>query len=130
MKSSKETMKKLKLINKFDLVIIAVSSILAVALMFVFNSGKHVGQYAEVYLANELVVRIDLQTKEERLIKIKDNLIIKVFNDGSVAVVESDCPDKICLKTGKIKEVGQSIVCVPNRLLIVIVGSSDVDVVI
>ena len=123
-------MKKLKLINKFDLVIIAVSSVLAVVLMFVFNSGKQAGRYAEVYLANELVVKIDLQNKEERLIKIKDNLIIKVFNDGCVAVVESDCPDKICLKTGKIKEVGQSIVCVPNRLLVIIVGSSDVDVVI
>ena len=30
----------------------------------------------------------------------------------------ADCPDKICVKTGKIKNKGEQIVCLPNKLVV------------
>ena len=37
---------------------------------------------------------------------------------GQVSVTGSDCPDKVCISTGKISRVGQSIVCIPAEVVI------------
>lgn len=44
------------------------------------------------------------------------------FDDGAVRVTEADCPDKICIQFGWIRHVGQTIVCLPHRLVIRIVN--------
>lgn len=40
-------------------------------------------------------------------------------------MTDADCGDKTCVKTGSIKETGQSIVCLPHRLVITITDSSS-----
>ena len=42
--------------------------------------------------------------------------------DGAVRVVSSPCPEKICIKTGRISKPGQWIACLPNRVFISIRG--------
>ncbi len=42
--------------------------------------------------------------------------------DGTVRVVSSPCPEKICIKTGRISKPGQWIACLPNRVFISIRG--------
>jgi len=43
---------------------------------------------------------------------------------GSVRVVDSPCPEKICVKTGSISRPGETIACLPNRVFVVIRGAS------
>jgi len=45
-----------------------------------------------------------------------------IIRDGKTWVSESPCPEKICIKMGKKWRSGEQIVCVPNRLVIDIVG--------
>lgn len=40
-----------------------------------------------------------------------------ITNDG-VHMTESSCKDKICMHMGHITEIGDSIICLPNRLII------------
>jgi hypothetical protein len=47
---------------------------------------------------------------------------VVVMGDGGVQVVSSPCPEKICVKTGKISKPGQWIACLPNRVFISIRG--------
>ena len=47
-----------------------------------------------------------------------------VVKDGKVSVTESDCPDGICVSTGEIDGVGQTIVCLPEGVVIKITGES------
>jgi hypothetical protein len=47
---------------------------------------------------------------------------VVVIEDGSVRVVSSPCPEKICIKTGRISKPGQWIACLPNRVFISIRG--------
>lgn len=49
-----------------------------------------------------------------------DYNIIRVEN-GRIRVVEASCPDKIDVKQGWISNAHQSIVCLPNRLVIRII---------
>ena len=45
--------------------------------------------------------------------------LIRVEN-GTVAVVQADCPDKICVYTGPISQEGEVIACLPHGLLVYI----------
>jgi len=40
----------------------------------------------------------------------------------TIRVVSSDCPQKLCIRQGSIKQTGEIIVCVPNKLIISIEG--------
>lgn len=63
---------------------------------------------------------------DERELSI-DGCEIKIA-DGGVEVKAADCPDQVCVNTGKITRRGQSIICVPNRVSIQITGEGDYDV--
>lgn len=40
--------------------------------------------------------------------------------DGAVAVVQADCPDKVCVRTGPIRREGEVIACLPHKLIVYI----------
>lgn len=50
-----------------------------------------------------------------------------IINKGEVFVEEMSCPDKLCEKTGHISKKGESIICLPNKLVIKISDSGDLD---
>jgi len=45
-------------------------------------------------------------------------------NKPCIRVVESDCPTQDCVHTGEIYRAGQSIVCLPARIIIALEGGS------
>ena len=48
-----------------------------------------------------------------------------------VRVTQSDCPTQDCVHTGQISRAGQSIVCLPARIVITLVGTNaDYDVIV
>jgi hypothetical protein len=47
--------------------------------------------------------------------------------DGQIRVVESTCANQDCVHQGAISSPGQTIVCLPNRLVIRVEGSNDGD---
>ncbi len=48
-----------------------------------------------------------------------------IIEKKKVRLTESSCPDHLCEKTGEIDSVGQSIICLPNRVVVEIVGSEE-----
>lgn len=54
------------------------------------------------------------------------------IGDERVRVIEADCPDKIDVKQGYISDIGETIVCLPHRLVIEIKGmdkNSQIDMI-
>ncbi len=49
------------------------------------------------------------------------------FGDNEVRVIEADCPDKYDVKQGSISRIGETIICLPNRMVIEIKGVDTVD---
>ena len=45
-----------------------------------------------------------------------------IVRDGEVWCQEASCPDKVCIQQGKQKNAGSSIVCLPNRMIVTIIG--------
>lgn len=44
------------------------------------------------------------------------------IGDEKVRVIEADCPDKIDVRQGYISKIGETIVCLPNKMIVEIKG--------
>ena len=87
---------------------------------------------AKILSDGEMVRVVDLEnvkTPYEFTVTSKDGgeNTVRVEN-GRIAVVSADCPDKICVKRGFISGAQPPIVCLPNKLTVVVIGDDkDID---
>jgi hypothetical protein len=62
-------------------------------------------------------------------IELGDGRYIDIVADEKGAYVKDViCPDKVCQKTGLVSKVGQSIVCLPNKVVVFIDGVTESEV--
>ena len=113
----------LKRLKPGDIIIVAAVIIISAALFslsFLINQTTD-KLFVEIYLDSEL--RITLPIDSDTDFTVCDGVVVSVRN-RSVYMKESDCPDKLCVRQGEINKAGQMIVCVPNRV-VVIIGSAS-----
>ena len=107
-----------------DIVIAAVILLIAAAIwVFPVSGGGRGGLSVTVSQNGHEIRRIGLTPAGERTEVSLDGAKAAVEN-GRVCMLDSTCPDKVCVKTGWISGAGQSIVCVPNRIIIKISGNN------
>ena len=44
-----------------------------------------------------------------------------VVKNGKARIKEADCPDKLCVKQGKVSKEGESVICLPHRVVVEII---------
>ena len=137
--------------SKYDLLVVAAVLTLAVCLGVRFwgNLGSAAAQSLTV------VVEIDgietdrfalMAVMEEAHTYTNNGITLTVAASGiieqdaqtgkqsetlGVRVTRSDCPTQDCVHTGQISKAGQSIVCLPARIVITLVGTTaDYDVIV
>ncbi len=72
--------------------------------------------YGEYPLSEDYEERIELPDGSYNVLTIKD---------GFAQVSEASCPDQICVHHNHIKYSGESIVCLPNKLVVTVKGGED-----
>lgn len=82
-----------------------------------------------------LTAVISVDGVEEKLISLEETEVHTVHangytlevavENGTVWMTSSDCPTQDCVHTGRISRSGQSIVCLPARVIITIEGPAD-----
>lgn len=76
---------------------------------------------AEVSVDGEVLAAYPLDQNTDEIITGyrggTNHLIIK---DGGVSITEASCPDKVCVRQGTVKESGQTLVCLPNKVIVTI----------
>ncbi len=86
------------------------------------------GDTVYVYVGDGLYATLSLDTplSDEYLVETDaGELRLSVPGEG-VAVTHADCPDGVCVRTGRIAKQGESIVCVPLGVCIT-VGTPEYD---
>ena len=78
------------------------------ACLVVSQDGEEVQRYA---LAVDQAVTI---TQGEEVCNVAE------IRDGVVTMIEADCPDHLCMKQRSISKNGQSIICLPNQIVLTI----------
>ncbi len=78
---------------------------------------------AEVSVDGTVVKVFDLAEDQEFTVNGADGGFNRlIVRDGEVWCQEASCPDKVCIQQGKQKNAGSSIVCLPNRMIVTIIG--------
>ena len=106
-----------------DILLIAgvLSAILIFALIY-FLTRKD-GTYAVVLKNNEEIGSYSLSENMQIPIKEGDKVTnILVIKDGKAYMKSALCPDKICVKHRPIDKSGQTIVCLPQKVVIKIIA--------
>ena len=109
-------------ISVFDFIAIFVILFLSIFLFYKSANGEK-GNKALIFKEDRIVKEVDLNNN---LIFEIENMKIEVKN-GKIRVLSSDCPNKICVKRGFISKKGESIICAPNKVMILIEGRGDLD---
>ncbi len=87
-----------------------------VAAFLICGKSKNGGTTVTVKEANQVVFKGSVF--EENSV-ILDGNIISIKN-GTVFMKEADCKHQICVKHKKIENAGESIICLPNRVVVTI----------
>mgnify|MGYP006281557595 CR=1 FL=1 len=108
-----------------DKLLIVILIIIAVSFYFFLNHRDN-QKVAEIYQNNRIIKKINLN--KDHLIKILgDSLIVQVKN-GSIRIKKSNCKNQYCVKQGWSSSL--PIICVPNKVAIVIKDKKGEDIII
>jgi hypothetical protein len=93
---------------------------LGVGGLLLFRGGG--ADRAEVYLDGELYAAVDLRAvREPYTLPIGDGNVLEV-DRGRVRMLSADCPDQICVHQSWSSEPAKPIVCLPNRVTVLLTG--------
>lgn len=100
------------------LIVIAAGIVALSSSMF----GNKAGTYVRVMIDGELYGEYSLQ--EDQTIAIQDTSGYNRFaiTQNSVKMLEADCPDQYCVKHAAITGTNETIVCLPHKLTVEIIG--------
>lgn len=88
---------------------------------------QRTGAYAAVEVDGEERGRYPLSEDVRVDIETEGGVNTLVIENGEAYVIEADCPDKLCVKQGRISKVGQAVICLPHKLVIRIKGEGRAD---
>lgn len=119
--------KKEQIFTKWDIVILLFLILIGVFFsVWIFRPATVPGNSLEVR-QNGRVLKILPLNRDIKETIYSENGGTNTFSiqNGSVSMVEADCGDHTCIQTGSIQENGESIVCLPHRLVLQITSSEE-----
>lgn len=106
-----------------DLIILAVL-VAAAIIWFILSRQVPAGLQTEavVHIDHVEVARIPLTPGDPMDYSFPERPSVHFhrYEDGSFAFVESDCPDKVCIKEGRLKQPYHYAACLPNMVVVTI----------
>lgn len=104
-----------------DIILIGVILIVALSLFLGFKFTQKSGNCVVVNVGGKVVAEYSLKEDLKQEIftsegnELENLLVIK---DGEAYISSANCPDKICVEHRPISKTGESIVCLPHKLVI------------
>ena len=112
---------------KFGDIVIALAVIAAAGMLLAaFQPADSEAVTALISRDNREIERIDLNALSEPVtVTFKDIGVVIEAENGRIRFVESSCPDKTCVRTGWLDSPGDTAACLPNRVVVTIVGTAE-----
>lgn len=103
--------------------------IISLLVLLIHERLGETAKTAQIIQDGQVIQTIDLQNIKEPYefeITAKNGgyNTIRVEN-GKIGIIHASCPDKICVKQGLITNGTLPIVCLPNKLSVVVVNGND-----
>ncbi len=119
-----------KRIGKRDIVLLIVILAAALVIFFAFRvAHRESGAQVKVTVDGEVYGIYDLNSGDEKAFAVDITIDGSVTNtlviqDGKADMTQADCPDKLCVHQRAISKAGETIVCLPNKVVAEVIGDS------
>lgn len=114
--------------KKADFILIGAVAVVAAVLflcLYVFNSGS--GDYVQIEVDGVVTDTLPLSEDTVREIKTDNGTNTLVISDGSAVMTQADCPDGICANHKPINKTGESIICLPHKVIVTVISDKSSD---
>ncbi|MBS7577188.1 MULTISPECIES: NusG domain II-containing protein [unclassified Enterococcus] len=117
-------------LKPFDFLIVSILVIGSFLPLFILRNTNSAGNevWAELRVDGKLIKKFDLSQNEASNYRYVaddgDYNLIEVKNQ-QIRIKEANCGDQICIKRGWIKKSGETIVCLPHKLVIEIKNNAE-----
>lgn len=128
MKKSKKTDLTLRRKVLNDSILVAVVLTLVLGGLWIFRLTGSPGDRAVVLVDGREIASYPLSEELQTVIGNGEETNTLVICEGKASVTEASCPDGICAEHRPISKVGETIVCLPHKVVIKVVSSSENDV--
>ena len=112
----------LKIITSGDKILVVLIFAFGIVSLAALKHLRQPGDAVIIEVKGQVVQRLDLNTSQEITVNGAIGKTTVKIEGGAAQVIHSDCPEKICVKTGKITHAGEIIVCIPNKVVVKIIG--------
>ena len=114
--------------HRNDILLIAAVLVLSLG-VWVYSLGtRQEGGYAEVAIDGKTVMELPLNVDTSVVLGDGAHRNTLVIENGRAHISEASCPDHVCIRQGEICYDGQTIVCLPNKLVVTIRGGSPAEI--
>ena len=109
--------------KKRDFILILSIVVVAITAFLVIHFTKVDGDSVAIYVDSELVEVISLE--DDGIYELNGGTNVLKIEGKEAFMIEANCPDKKCIKEfGHIKSVGESITCLPNKIVVRVVDKN------
>ena len=105
---------------RLDLLVIALLLLIALASLLIITLTKKEGNVVVLEIDGAVSAKFPLSV--DGVFPLNGGTNTLVIENGEARLINSHCPDHTCEQTGAIRYVGQTIVCLPNRLSLTVKG--------
>ncbi len=116
---------------KNDIILIVVIIALATLIFILINSFSSNGNKVIIEQNAKQIATLNINENQEYNIYDKEGNICNtvIISGGQVSMKYANCKDKICVNHNKISKNNESIICLPNKVVVTVVSDkySDVD---
>ena len=114
--------------HKKDILLI-LTLIICTLIIFGINIRRsfHKGNLAKVTVNGKIFGEYSLEKDETITIydSKKHRIGLLEIKDHKIRMKDADCPDHLCVKMGSISSKDATIICLPNEIMVEIIGDSD-----
>lgn len=107
-----------------DIILVTVLLVISLSVFLVFYLNRTEGSTVVVSVDGKKVSEYSLEI--DGVYYLNDGTNVLVIESGAAYMREANCPGyQDCVETGKIRFVGERIVCLPNKVIVEIVGEGE-----
>ncbi len=103
---------------KNDLILIGAILIFALVVFVIFKLNQKDGNKVKVIVDSQEKYYYNFNNDTEVTIKSGEDINVLVIENGEAYIKRANCPDKICVAHRKISKTGETIVCLPHKLVV------------
>lgn len=115
------------IMNKNDIRLICLTIVIILGLFIFIYITKEKGSVAEVYYEDDLILSVPLDIDSEYTVEGALGDVVLEVKDGKIRVKSENSPKNICSKEGYIGDSSRTLICLPNKIIIKIVGGAVID---